>query len=104
MIEDGGIVGGTGGGLTIASTGWQQLAGVNTYTGLTTINSGGELDLIKSGSHIGSIATSSGVVNNGFFDISGLGNGVTQASTSIKSLSGTDTGAVVLSLASTSLC
>ena len=37
-IQDGGIAGGTGGGLTIAGGATQQLAGTNTYTGLTTIN------------------------------------------------------------------
>ncbi|WP_210253754.1 autotransporter outer membrane beta-barrel domain-containing protein [Bradyrhizobium sp. S69] len=95
VIQDGGIAGGTGGGLTIAGNAVQQLGGVNTYTGLTTINSTGELDLINSGVRSGSIATSSAVVNNGIFDISNLGNGVTPVSTSIQSLSGTNTGAVV---------
>jgi autotransporter-associated beta strand protein len=96
VIQDGGIAGGTGGGLTIAGNAVQQLGGTNTYTGLTTINATGELDLINgSGGHTGSIATSKAVINNGIFDISGLGNGVTPVSTSIQSLSGTNAGAIV---------
>ena len=84
VIKDGGIGGGSGGGLTIANGAVQSLYGTNTYTGLTTINSGGELDLVGSGGLNGSIATSSGVVANGVFDISGL----TNRSAVIKSLSG----------------
>jgi fibronectin-binding autotransporter adhesin len=56
-----------------------NLAGVNTYTGSTTINSG---TLALSGT--GSIATSSGVADNGTFDISQTTTGA-----SIKTLSGT---------------
>ncbi len=96
IVQDGGIGGGTGGGLTIAVGGDQQLGGVNTYTGLTTINSSSELDLIANGLTDGSIATSSGVVDNGVFDISDLGqHGTTPVNASIKSLSGTDAGAFV---------
>ncbi|WBL76478.1 autotransporter domain-containing protein [Bradyrhizobium xenonodulans] len=83
VIQDGGIAGGTGGNLAIASGATQQLYGTNTYTGTTTIASGGELDLINFGGSDGSIATSSNVVANGIFDIQGLSGG-----TSIKSLSG----------------
>lgn len=82
VIEDGGIGGGNGGNLVIATGAVQQLFGTNTYTGTTTIASGGELDLTNGGSD-GSIATSSNVVANGIFDISGL-----SAGTSIRSLSG----------------
>ncbi|MET3907476.1 autotransporter-associated beta strand protein [Bradyrhizobium sp. S3.3.6] len=82
VIQDGGIAGGTGGNLVIANGATQQLYGTNTYTGTTTIASGGELDLINFGGN-GSIATSSNVIANGFFDITGLSGG-----TSIKSLSG----------------
>jgi fibronectin-binding autotransporter adhesin len=64
-ITDGGIAGGIGGGVTI-SGGTQTLSGINTYTGLTTINSGTTLALAG----IGSIANSSGVADNGIFDIS----------------------------------
>ncbi|KJC36633.1 autotransporter [Bradyrhizobium sp. LTSP885] len=91
VIQDGGIGGGAGGNLVIANGAVQQLAGTNTYTGSTTIAAGGELDLITLGQN-GSIATSSGVINNGVFDISGLFNG----GTSIKSLSGATTGSVNL--------
>ncbi|MET4040468.1 autotransporter-associated beta strand protein [Bradyrhizobium sp. RT6a] len=83
VIQDGGIAGGTGGNVVIANGATQQLYGTNTYTGTTTIASGGELDLINFGGNDGSIATSSNVVANGFFDISAL-----SAGTSIKSLSG----------------
>jgi len=81
VIQDGGIGSGTGGNLTIATGAVQQLYGTNTYTGLTTIN--GQLALINSAGNDGSIATSSNVVANGAFDITGL-----SAGTSIKSLAG----------------
>ncbi|WP_426408230.1 autotransporter domain-containing protein [Bradyrhizobium ganzhouense] len=83
VIQDGGIGGGTGGNLVIANGAVQQLGGTNTYTGTTTIASGGELDLINFGGSDGRIATSSNVIANGIFDITGLSGG-----TSIKSLSG----------------
>lgn len=83
VIQDGGIAGGTGGNLVIANGATQQLFGTNTYTGTTTIASGGQLDLINFGGGDGSIATSSNVIANGIFDITGLSGG-----TSIKSLSG----------------
>lgn len=88
VIKDGGIGGGAGGNLVIANGASQSLGGTNTYTGTTTIAAGGELDLV---SPAGSIATSSSVINNGVFDISGLGT-----NTSIKSLSGANTGIVNL--------
>jgi autotransporter-associated beta strand protein len=87
VLQDGGIGGGTGGNLTIANGGLATFAGVNTYTGLTTINSGGELDLVGNGS----IAHSKAVINNGIFDISVLSGGA-----SIAGLSGTSTGVVNL--------
>ncbi|WP_249164326.1 autotransporter domain-containing protein [Bradyrhizobium jicamae] len=91
VIQDGGIAGGTGGNLVIASGAVQQLAGTNSYTGSTTIAAGGELDLVTQGAgQNGSIATSSGVTNNGIFDITGL----TTGSTAIKSLAGASTGTV----------
>lgn len=83
VIQDGGIAGGTGGSVVIANGATQQLYGTNTYTGTTTIAAGGELDLINFGAGDGSIATSSSVIANGIFDISGL-----SAGTSIKSLAG----------------
>ncbi|KJC34234.1 autotransporter [Bradyrhizobium sp. LTSP849] len=84
VIQDGGIGGGAGGSILIANGATQQLFGTNTYAGTTTIAAGGELDLTNFGGTNGSIATSSSVIANGFFDISGLTNG----GTSIKSLSG----------------
>jgi autotransporter-associated beta strand protein len=88
VIQDGGIGGGTGGNVTIANGGIATLGGVNTYTGLTTINAGGELDM----SGNGSIAASKAVINNGIFDISCL----CSSSGSITSLSGASTGIVNL--------
>jgi len=92
VIQDGGIGGGAGGGLTIAAGGAQQLFGTNTYTGATTINATGELDLISFAGHDGSIAMSRAVINNGIFDISCLCGG----GTSIMSLSGASSGVVNL--------
>ncbi|HWU78023.1 MAG TPA: hypothetical protein VN043_16110, partial [Rhodanobacter sp.] len=78
----GGVIGGTGG-LTL-TTGTETLTGVNTYSGATTIN-GGTLALTGTGS----VASSSGVTDNGTFDISG-----TTAGATITSLAGS--GAVAL--------
>ncbi|WP_052185270.1 autotransporter outer membrane beta-barrel domain-containing protein [Methylotenera versatilis] len=64
-----------------------EMTGINTYTGVTTINAG-TLSLTGAGS----IAQSSKVVANGTFDISGI----TSTGTSIKSLSGSNTGIVNL--------
>jgi fibronectin-binding autotransporter adhesin len=72
------VLSGTGG-LNKTDLGTALLTGVNTYTGLTTISSG---TLRLDGA--GSIAASSGVVDNGVLQISG----VTGTSASIKSLSG----------------
>jgi outer membrane autotransporter protein len=82
VIQDGGIAGGSGGGLVIAAPGGQDLQGVNTYTGATTIVAGGLLTL----SNNGSIASSSGLTLSGAgaqFDISAANGNVT-----IKDLSG----------------
>ncbi|RQV26580.1 autotransporter domain-containing protein [Burkholderia cenocepacia] len=65
-----GVIGGTGG-LTVAG-GTQTLSGANGFTGATSINAG---TLALTGS--GSVAASSGVVNNGTFDISGTTTGAT---------------------------
>jgi autotransporter-associated beta strand protein len=73
------------GGLTKAGAGTLTLTNLNVYTGVTTI-SGGTLALTGTGS----IASSSGLVDNGTFDISGVsGGGVT-----VSALSGN--GAVAL--------
>ena len=75
-----GTIGGTGG-ITQAG-GTQIFGGSNTYTGATTISTGANLQLMGSGS----IASSSGVANNGTFDIS-----ATTAGASITTLSGNGT-------------
>ena len=62
------------------ATGTETLTGVNTYTGATTTSAG---TLALAGT--GSIALSSGVADNGTFDISGL----TSGGTTITTLSGT---------------
>lgn len=60
-----GIVSGPSG-ITLQSGGAVQLSATNTYAGLTRINGGAQLYI----SGPGSIAASSGVLNNGVFDIS----------------------------------
>ena len=54
VLADGGLFGGTGGGLTIAG-GTETLTGTNTYTGATTINGAGTLTLGAGGSVAGAI-------------------------------------------------
>jgi len=78
-----GVISGQGG-LTIGSGGAVQLSATNTYTGETMIGSAGGIPgtLLISGP--GSIAASSGVVNDGVFDISRA-----WAPVSIKDLGGT---------------
>ena len=82
IADAGGINNVAGGGLTLGptATGTETLTGANTYTGATTISAG---TLALAGT--GSIALSSGVVDNATFDISGLTNG----GTTITTLSGT---------------
>ena len=60
-LADGGIFGGTGGGLTIAG-GTETLTGTNTFTGNTTINPGATLRL-GAGGTTGSVAGN--IVDNG---------------------------------------
>lgn len=76
----GGTIGGSGD-VTVGG-GTETLTGNNTYTGTTTIDSGATLALANSGS----IAASSGVVDDGTFDISDTTSG-----TSVTSLSGSGT-------------
>ena len=51
VIQDGGIGGGTGGSLVLAANAVHDLAGVNTYTGSTTIMGGATLSLLEQGQH-----------------------------------------------------
>ena len=72
-----GVIDGTGGVTLVGGT--ETLNGANTYTGLTTVHSGATLALGSAGS----IARTSGLVNDGAFDISSTANGAT-----LNSLSG----------------
>ncbi len=76
VLADGGVFGGTGAKLTVAG-GTETLTGVNTFTGLTTVNLGATLALAGAGS----IAQSDPLVN-GTFDISGSSGGVSSISLS----------------------
>ena len=58
--------------LTVDGSGSLELSGQNTYTGTTTINPGASLYLMGSGS----IASSSAVINNGLFNITGASGSV----------------------------
>ena len=72
----GGVLQGSGN--VTVSGGWQTFSGANTYTGTTTINAGASLGLAGNGT----IAASSGVVDNGTFDISQTTSGAIIASLS----------------------
>lgn len=69
VIQDGGLIGGTGGSLTKVGAGTLTLAGANTYTGATTVNGG---SLIITGS-IASAVT----LNGGTLGGSGMIGGIT---------------------------
>ena len=58
VIQDGGLGGGTGGGVTLAANAQQSLAGINTYTGATTVGANATLWMTGTGS----IASSSRLV------------------------------------------
>ncbi|WP_161808145.1 autotransporter-associated beta strand repeat-containing protein [Mesorhizobium sp. 1M-11] len=80
-IREGGIGGGTGGNVVIANGATQMFSGVNMFTGSTTIEQGGTLQL----SGDGSLFASSGVIANGVFDISAQSTG---SGPGIKALTG----------------
>jgi autotransporter-associated beta strand protein len=69
-----GIATGAGGGLTYTGTSSLTLSGVNSYSGTTTINSGGTIALSGSGR-----ITNSAVVDNGAFNISAASGGISVA-------------------------
>ncbi len=71
-----GVIGGPGAMHVAAGT--ETLTGANLYSGSTTVDQGAELALAGTGS----IATSSGVVDNGVFDISATTNGASIATLS----------------------
>ena len=81
IANAGGIGGGTGGGLTVDGSVYLTLTNTETYTGVTTINGDLALGAATGASTIGSIAASSGLVDDGFFAISG--------SATVNDLSGT---------------
>jgi autotransporter-associated beta strand protein len=68
--------GGVAGDVVVAGGGILNLTAVNTYTGTTSVGSGSTLALAGAGS----IATSSGVTNNGTFNIAGKTGNVSVAS------------------------
>lgn len=84
MLSSGSIQG--AGSLTVNGAGVLTLSGANGYTGATLITATGSLAIAGGGS----IAASSGVVDNGTFDISGTTSG-----TSIQNLTGTSGTAVL---------
>ena len=65
VLADGGIFGGTGGGLTLAG-GIETLTGTNTYTGLTTLNTVATLNLGSGGASGGIIGP---VADNGTLNV-----------------------------------
>jgi autotransporter-associated beta strand protein len=65
LIQDGGIIGGTGGSFSKVGTGTLTLTGANTYTGATTVNGGTLLINNRQGSATGTGAVSVGAATLG---------------------------------------
>ncbi len=86
-----GIISGTGN-LVVSGGAQSTLSGINTYTGGTTINSGSTLALTGGGS----VASSSGVIGNGTFNIQGTTSPVT-----IKGYTQASTGTLATSISTT---
>ncbi|OIN03582.1 hypothetical protein A9236_01365 [Polynucleobacter sp. QLW-P1DATA-2] len=74
-IVNGGVGGNAPGDVVVAGGGTLDLTATNTYTGLTSVGAGSTLALAGSGS----IANSSGVTNNGTFNIASKTGNVTVA-------------------------
>ena len=108
VTDDGALVmnfggGGIGGAIPISGSGTVEIqsgsltdSGTSTYTGTTTIDAGGFLNL----SGAGSIANSSDVIANGTLDISGTGAGA--SITTLEGAGGVSLGAQTLTLTNAS--